>query len=113
MIFGEAKSDAALDEAERAKLRAFGLQTSAYICFCTLAEDFDVADKEYFKELYEAGVKIIMLPKLFLEMESFELSDFVSKNNPGRSPTEADWLMRLTIIRTLGEEFAKKNYIWI
>jgi hypothetical protein len=113
MIFGEAKSGAALDVAEREKLRAFGLQTSAYICFCTLAEEFDVADKEYFKELYEAGVKIIMLPKLFLEMESFELSDFVSKNNPGRSPTEADWLMRFTTIRTLGEEFAKKHYIWV
>jgi len=113
MIFGEAKSGSELDAAERAKLKAFGLQTKAYICFCTLAPDFTNEDKKYFKDLYTSGVKIVLLPKFLLEMDSFDLSDFKSKNNPGRSATEADWLMRLTIIRTLGEEFAKANYLWL
>lgn len=113
MIFGEAKSGSELDTAERAKLKAFGLQTKAYICFCTLAPDFTDEDKDYFKDLYTSGVKIILLQKFLLEMDSFELSDFKSKNNPGRSATEADWLMRLTVIRTLGEEFAKANYLWL
>ena len=113
MIFGESKSGAALKEEERKKLKAFGNRTGAYLCFCTLAEDFDDTDKEFFKELYESGIKIIMLPRFFLEMDSFELSDFRSKHHPGRSKSESDWLMRLTIIRTLGEEFAKKHYIWL
>ena len=113
MIFGEAKSGLELDAAERAKLKAFGLQTKAYICFCTLAPDFTDDDKQYFKDLYTSGVKIILLPKFLLEMDSFDLSDFKSKNNPGRSDSEADWLMRLTVIRTLGDEFAKANYLWL
>jgi hypothetical protein len=113
MIFGESKSGAALKEDERKKLKTFGEKTGAYLCFCTLADDFDVSDKEFFKELYEEGIKIILLPRFFLEMDSFQLSAFRSANNPGRSKTEADWLMRLTIIRTLGDEFAKKHYIWL
>lgn len=113
MIFGEAKSGSELDAAERAKLKSFGLQTNSYICFCTLAPDFTDEDKEYFKDLYSSGVKIILLPKLLLEMDSFDLSNFKLKNNPGRSATEADWLMRFTVIRTLGEEFAKANYLWV
>ena len=113
IIFGESKSGAALKEEERKKLKAFGERTGAYLCFCTLADDFDDRDKEFFKELYEARVKIIMLPRFFLEMDSFEFSDFRSKNNPGRSRSEPDWLMRLTIIRTLGDVFANKNHIWL
>ena len=58
------------------------------------------------------GIKVIMLPRFFLEMDSFEFSHFRS-NNPGRSRSEPDWLMRLTIIRTLGEAFANKHYIWL
>ncbi len=113
MIFGESKSGAALKEEERKKLKAFGEQAGAYLCFCTLADDFEDTDKEFFRELYEAGIKIIMLPRFFLEMDSFALSDFRSKNNPGRSRSEADWLMRLTIIRTLGDAFANKHQIWL
>jgi hypothetical protein len=112
MVFGESKSGAALKEEERKKLKAFGEKTGAYLCFCTLAEDFDDTDKEFFKELYEGGIKVIMLPRFFLEMDSFEFSHFRS-NNPGRSRSEPDWLMRLTIIRTLGEAFANKHYIWL
>jgi hypothetical protein len=113
MIFGESKSGTALKEDERKKLKAFGEKTGAYLCFCTLADDFDDTDKDFFKELYEAGVKIIMLPRFFLEMDFFEVSRFHTENHPGRSKTEPDWLMRLTILRTLGEEFGKKHYIWL
>lgn len=113
MIFGESKSGAALNEKERKKLKAFGERTGAYLCFCTLADDFDDTDKDFFKDLYESGIKIIMLPRFFLEMDAFELSDFRSRNNPGRSKSDPDWLMRLTIIRTLGAAFAQKHYIWL
>ena len=51
------------------------------LCFCALTDDFDDRDKEFFKELYEAGIKIIMLPRFLLEMDAFEFSDFRSKNN--------------------------------
>jgi hypothetical protein len=113
MIFGESKSGAVLKEEERKKLKAFGERTGAYLCFCTLSDDFDDMDKEFFKELYEARIKIILLPRFFLEMEWwFELSDFRSKN-PGRGNSEPDWLMRLTIIRTLGDEFARKHHIYL
>ena len=65
MIFGESKSGAALKEEERKKLKAFGGKAGAYLCFCTLADDFDAADKQFFKDLYEAGIKIITLPRFF------------------------------------------------
>jgi hypothetical protein len=113
MIFGESKSGAALKEEERRKLKAFGKRTGACLCFCTLADDFEDTDKEFFKELYDAGIKIIMLPRFFLEMGSFEFLNFRSQNNPGRSGTKPDWLMRLTIIRTLGQEYANKHHIWL
>lgn len=113
MIFGESKSGAALKADERKKLKAFGEKTGAYLCFCTLAEDFDDTDKNFFRDVYEAGVKIMMLPRFFLEMDYFEFSRFRTENSPGRSKTEPDWLMRLTIIRTLGETFADKHHIWL
>jgi len=113
MIFGESKSGTALKEEERKKLKSFGEKTGAYICFCTLADDFDDTDKAFFCDLVDAGIKVIMLTRFFLEIESFELSDYRSKNDPGRSDTLPDWLMRHTIIRTLGAEFAKKHYIWV
>jgi hypothetical protein len=48
MIFGESKSGTALKEDERRKLRSFGEWTGSYICFCTLADDFDETDKAFF-----------------------------------------------------------------
>jgi hypothetical protein len=113
MIFGESKSGAALKEEERKKLKTFGVKTGAYLCFCTLSEDFEDTDKDFFKELYEEGIKVIMLPRFFLEMDSFDLLRFRSKNNPGRSKTDSEWLMRLTAIRTLGKDFANKHRIWL
>jgi hypothetical protein len=113
MIFGESKSGTALKDKERQKLKLFGQKTGSYLCFCTLADDFSDTDKDFFRELYDAGIKVIMLTRLFLEMESFELSEFRSKNDPGRSNTVPDWLMRLTVIRTLGDAFAKKHHLWL
>jgi hypothetical protein len=113
MIFGESKSGTALKDEERRKLKAFGEKTDSYLCFCTLADDFSETDKDFFRELYEADIKLIMLTRSLLEMEPFELSRFRSGKNPGRSKTVSDWLMRLTIISTLGDAFAQKHHIWL
>jgi hypothetical protein len=112
MVFGEAKTGATLAEDERAKLKAFGLKTGAYICFCTLAEDFSAEDKEYFKQLHRDGIKIIMLPGKLLGLDYDGVSEFHSRNR-GRSASEADWLRRQTIVDTLGEEFAREQGIWV
>jgi hypothetical protein len=113
MIFGESKSGTALKDEERKKLRSFAEKTGSYICFCTLADDFEDTDKAFFRDLVDAGMKVIMLTRFFLEMEPFDLSNYRSKNDPGRSDTIPDWLMRITVIRTLGDEFARKHYIWL
>ena len=113
MIFGESKSGAALKEDEREKLKSFGEKTGSYICFCTMADDFDDTDKAFFRELVDAKVKIIMLTRFFLEMDYFELMKFSNENDPGRSRTKTDWLMRMTILRTLGKDFARKHNIWL
>lgn len=112
-IFGESKSGASLSDDERTKLKLFGEKTGSYICFCTLSEDFSDADKDYFRELYDGGVKIILLTKALLEMDYFDLLKYKSDNNPGRSKTTPDWLSRLSIINILGAEFAKKHHIWL
>jgi hypothetical protein len=111
MVFGESKSGMSLAEDERQKLKEFGEKSGSYLCFCTLADDFSNDDKEYFKALYEGGVKIILLTRFFLEMDSHSLSEFESEHR--RRSTKVDWLMRTTIVRTLGNEFAKKHYIWV
>ncbi len=113
MIFGESKSGMSLTADEQQKLRSFGEKTGSYICFCTLADDFSDDDKKYFMELFEGDVKLILLPRFFLEMDSHELSQFESDHRRAFGSTKADWLMRTTIIRTLGNEFAKKHYIWV
>ncbi|HTS10249.1 MAG TPA: hypothetical protein VMP68_32095, partial [Candidatus Eisenbacteria bacterium] len=94
MIFGESKSGSALKNEERKKLKAFAEKTESYLCFCTLEEDFSDNDKDFFRELCDSGIKVIMLTRSLLEMEPFEVSEFRSDNNPGRSKTIPDWLMR-------------------
>lgn len=113
MVFGECKSGKALKEEERQKLKAFGERTGSYICFCTMGDDFDDADKEFFRGLVEAKVKIIMLTRFFLEMDYFGIMKYRNENDPGRSRTKADWLMRITILRTLGRDFASRQHIWL
>jgi len=113
LIFGESKSGAALKEDERRKLKSFGDKTESYLCFCTLADDFDETDKVFFKDLVDAKLKLIMLDRSFLEMDYFSLSKYRSENHTGRSRTTPEWLMRATLIRTLGKEFAAKHSIWL
>jgi hypothetical protein len=113
MIFGESKSGTALKDDERKKLKSFGEKTGSYICFCTMADDFDDTDKAFFRDLVDAKIKIIMLTPFFLEMDYFEVMKFSNENDPGRSRTKTDWMMRMTILRTLGKEFARKHNIWL
>jgi len=113
MVFGESKSGMSLTGDEQQKLKEFGEKTGSYICFCTLSDDFSNDDKEYFIALYDSGVKIILLTRFFLEMDSHSLSQFELDHRRLFGSTKADWLMRTTIIRTLGNEFAKKHYIWV
>ena len=112
-VFGESKSGAALKEDERRKLKTFGELTGAYICFCTLAEEFDDVDKAFFRELVDADVKVILLTRFFLEMDHFEILRYKSDNHAGRGHSMPDWLMRGTIIRTLGQDFARQHHIWV
>jgi hypothetical protein len=112
-LFGESKSGTALKPEERAKLRTFAEKTGSYLCFCTLAEDFDETDKAYFRELAEAGLKIIFLTRFHLEMDHFAASRYRHDNHAGRGHSMPEWLMRVTIIRTLGVDFARTRKIWI
>ena len=112
LIFGESKSGLSLTEDERKKLKAFGDKTGSYICFCTLNDDFSDDDKTYFRELYDSDIKIILLPRFFLEMDSHAVSEYERGHRQVFGSTKADWLMRTTIIRTLGDDFAKKHRIW-
>jgi hypothetical protein len=113
MIFGESKSGKALTKEEREKLKSFGIKSSAYLCFCTMADKFDETDKAFFSELYETGVKLILLTKEYLEMGYFEALKFRSDRSVARPQTLTEWLMKATIMRTLGPEFAKRHYIWV
>jgi hypothetical protein len=113
MIFGESKSGAALTEDERRKLTSFGQKTGSYICFCTMADDFNDTDKAFFRELVDAKIRVIMLTRLFLEMDYFGRMKYSHENDRGRSRTKTDWLMRATVLRTLGKDFATKHNIWL
>jgi hypothetical protein len=68
-------------------------------------------DKTFFRELVEAKIGVIMLNRFFLETEDFELLKFQNAHRTGRSKHTAD--MRVTTIRTLGNEFATKHNIWL
>ena len=111
MVFGESKSGAALKEDERLKLKAFAERTGSYICFCTMADDFDETDKAFFRDLVDADIKIIMLTRFLLEMDYFEVMKYSTENNPGRSRIKSDWLMRATILRTRQRVRAQTQYL--
>ena len=113
MLFGESKSGMSLSGDERDKLKTFGQRSGSYLCFCTLSENFSEDDKKYFMELYEADIKLIMLPSFFLEMDDEALSLFRHESRRAFGSTSLDWLMRVTIIRTLGKDFADKHHIWV
>jgi hypothetical protein len=113
MIFGESKSGNALTEDERRKLKVFGQTTDAYICFCTMADDFNESDKAFFRDLVDSKVKVIMLTRFYLDMDYFERMQYRNEHDRGRSRTKTDWLMRVTVLRTLGDDFAHKHNIWV
>jgi hypothetical protein len=46
-------------------------------------------------------------------MEYFDLIKFQNEHHTGRSNTTADWIMRVTVLRTLGTDFAGKHNIWL
>jgi hypothetical protein len=95
---------------ERGKL-GLGLATGAYIAFAIDAADFSDDDKAYFRELVEAGIKPILLVRKHLEMSYIETGEYRHRAAALRS--DADALHRLTVIDTLGSEFANKHYIWV
>jgi hypothetical protein len=43
----------------------------------------------------------------------FQALKLRSDRSVGRPQTITEWLMKATIIQTLGQEFARKHYIWI
>ena len=93
--------------------KIFGEKTGSYLCFCTLAEDFNEEDKAFFRDLVGSKINIILLNRFFLEMEYFDLIKFQNEHHTGRSNTTADWIMRVTVLRTLGTDFAGKHNIWL
>jgi hypothetical protein len=113
LIFGEVKSSEELSEEERRKATLLATKTGAYLCFCTLRDDFSDADKAFFRQLVESKAKIILLAKEFLEMDYFGWMTFRNKHGRGWPSTEADWLWQITIPTFLGADFAQKNEIWL
>ena len=111
VIIGECKTNFDLKDKEKKDLKDLGLATGAYIAFAIDAGDFSDDDKAYFRELIEAGIRPILLVRRHLEMSYLEASNYRHKAVALRSG--ADALHRLTVIDTLGSEFAKKHYIWV
>ena len=110
VIVGESKTTHDLEDKEKKDIKDLGLATGAYIAFAIDASDFSDNDKAYFRELVEAGVKPILLVRKHLEMSYIETGQYRHKAVALR---HAEALHRLTVIDTLGSEFANKHYIWV
>jgi hypothetical protein len=78
-----------------------------------MSDDFDDTDKAFFRDVVDAKAKIIMLTRFHLEMDYSSFMAYRSENDRGRSRTMSDWLMRMTILRTLGTDFAHKHGMWV
>jgi hypothetical protein len=111
VIIGECKTAHDLEAKEKKDIKDLGLATGAYVAFAIDAVDFSNDDKAYFRELVEAGVKPILLVRRHLEMSYIETSEYRHKAMALRSDAEA--LHRLTVIDTLGSDFAKGRHIWV
>jgi hypothetical protein len=126
VIFGECKTaenfadDSAngtdtlpdLQQKEKDDTRELGKRTGAYLAFCTLAPDFSDADKEFFKELVKDGQKLIILTKTHLEMDYMAASKYANKGR-GAPLKDVELISRLTVMDSLGADFAKSQYIWV
>jgi hypothetical protein len=111
VIIGECKTTLDLKDKERRDIKDLGLATGAYIAFAIDAADFSDDDKAYFRELVEAGIKPILLVRKHLEMSYLEAGEYRHKAVAVRS--DANALHRLTVVDTLGSQFAKKHHIWV
>ncbi len=111
VIVGECKTTLDLKDKEKRDIKEMGLATGAYIAFAADAVDFPESDKVFFKELVEAGIKPILLVRKHLEMSYIETSEYRHKAFAFHSDAEA--LYRLTVIDTLGADFAREHDIHI
>ena len=111
VIIGECKTTLDLKNKEKKDIKDLGLATGAYIAFAIDASDFSGDDKAYFRELIETGIKPILLARKQLEMSYIEAGEY--RHKAVGLCSDADALHRLTVIDTLGSEFAKKHYIWV
>lgn len=111
VIIGECKTTFDLKDKEKKDIRELALATGAYIAFAIDATDFSDDDKAYFRGLVEAGIKPILLVRKHLEMSYIETGEYHHRAAALRS--DADALHRLTVIDTLGSDFAIKHYIWV
>ena len=111
VIIGECKTALDLKDKEKKDIKEMALATRAYVAFATDAAEFSEADKAYFKELVEAGIKPVLLVRKHLEMSYMETGNYRHRAVALRSGVEA--LYRLTVIDTLGDEFALAHYIYI
>jgi hypothetical protein len=111
VIIGECKTAYDLKDKEKKDIKDLGLATGAYIAFAIDAVDFSDDDKAYFRDLVEVGIKPILLVRKHLEMPYIETGEF--RHRAVALQSDADALHRLTVIDTLGSDFANKHYIWI
>jgi hypothetical protein len=111
VIIGECKTAYDLKDKEKKDIKDLGLATVAYIAFAIDAVDFSDDDKAYFRELVEVGIKPILLVRKHLEMPYIETGEF--RHRAVALHSDADALHRLTVIDTLGSDFANEHYIWI
>jgi hypothetical protein len=111
VIIGECKTAYDLKGKEKKDIKDLGLATGAYITFAIDAVDFSDDDKAYFRELVEVGIKPILLVRKHLEMPYIEIGEF--RHRAVALHSDADALHRLTVIDTLGSDFANKHHIWI
>jgi hypothetical protein len=111
VVIGECKTAYDLKDKEKKDIKDLGLATGAYIAFAIDAVDFSDDDKAYFRELVEVGIKPILLVRKHLEMPYIETGEF--RHRAVALHSDADALHRLTVIDTLGSDFANKHYIWI
>jgi hypothetical protein len=111
VIIGECKTTLDLKDKEKKDIKDLGLATGAYIAFAIDAADFSDDDKAYFRELIEAGIKPILLVRKHLEMSYIETGEY--RHGAVALRSDADALHRLTVIDTLGAEFANKHYLWV
>lgn len=111
VIIGECKTTLDLKDKEKKDIKDLALATGAFVAFAIDAADFSDDDKAYFRGLVEAGIKPILLVRKHLEMAYIEIGEYRHKAVALRS--DADALHRLTVIDTLGSEFASAHHIYI